>query len=134
MSPPLEHILLVEDDPDIQTVARLVLETLGGFRLSAFLAGADAVARAEELAPDLVLLDVMMPGMDGPATLEALRRLPGFADKPVIFMTARAQPDEVARYRALGVADVIVKPFEPTQLCDQIRAIWQRFHDPAAGS
>lgn len=76
--------------------------------------------------PDLILLDVMMPGMDGPTTLGNLRRLPGLTDTPVIFMTAKVQPHEVEQYKALGALDVIAKPFDPMQISDQIRAIWAR--------
>ncbi len=126
MKETLERILLVEDDHDIQTVAGIVLRSLGGFELDVCGSGAEALERAPNIDPDLILLDVMMPGMDGPTTLEALRKVPGFADKPVVFMTARAQPDEVSGYRELGVADVIVKPFDPAQLCAQVEAIWRR--------
>src|SRR3954452_11452934 len=93
----LSRILFVEDDPDIQVVATLALESLGGFRVLACSSGTEALSRFAELAPDLVLLDVMMPGMDGPATLEALRRLPGGSTTPVVFMTARVQAHEVSR-------------------------------------
>src|SRR3954463_8777109 len=85
--PALSRILFVEDDPDIQVVATLALESLGGFAVLACGTGTDALARFAEFAPDLVLLDVMMPGLDGPATLEALRRLPGGGGVPVVFMT-----------------------------------------------
>lgn len=122
----LNHILLVEDDPDIQTVAAMVLRTVGGFEVSICASGSEALDRCRELSPDMVLLDVMMPGMDGPATLDALRRVPEMRDVPVVFMTARAQPYEVARYRSLGVADVIVKPFDPTSLSDEVRSVWAR--------
>jgi len=77
-------------------------------------------------APDLILLDVIMPGMDGLATLEALRRLPPSLETPVVFMTAKVQAQEVARYRQLGAADVIAKPFDPMTLSDSVRAIWRR--------
>jgi CheY-like chemotaxis protein len=134
MKATLKRILLVEDDHDIQTVAGIVLRSLGGFELEICSSGAEALTRAPEIAPDLILLDVMMPGMDGPTTLKALRKIPGFASKPVVFMTARAQPNEVSRYRDLGVADVIVKPFDPAQLCDLVRAIWRRVAEkPLAG-
>ncbi len=126
MQAKLNHILLVEDDPDIQTVAAMVLRTMGGLEVSVCSSGLDALARCREIRPDMVLLDVMMPGMDGPSTLDAMRRIPEMKDVPVVFMTARAQPDEVARYRLLGVADVIVKPFDPMSLTDQVRTVWGR--------
>ena len=126
-SPPLRRILFVEDDPDIQVVATLALESLGGFSVSACSSGAEALSRFAEVAPDLVLLDVMMPGMDGPATLEALRRLPA-GGVPVVFMTARVQAHEVARYREMGAADVIAKPFDPMTLAETVQAIWRSLH------
>jgi CheY-like chemotaxis protein len=122
--PALSRILFVEDDSDIQIVASLALESLGGFRVLACASGAEALSRFAEFAPDLVLLDVMMPGMDGPATLEALRRLPGGGTTPVVFMTARVQAHEVARYKALGAVEVISKPFDPMRLAATVRDIW----------
>ena len=128
-SPDLRRILFVEDDPDIQVVATMALEALGGFSVTACGSGNEALARFPELAPDLVLLDVMMPGMDGLATLEALRRLPEAATVPVVFMTARVQDHETARYLELGAADVIAKPFNPMTLSDTVRSIWRSLHE-----
>ncbi len=128
-SPALRRILFVEDDPDIQVVATMALESLGGFSVTACGSGGEALARFSELAPDLVLLDVMMPGMDGPATLEALRRLPEAAKVPVVFMTARVQNHEMARYRELGAVDVIAKPFDPMTLADTVKTIWSSLHE-----
>ena len=101
----LRRILLVEDDPDIQLVASL--------------------ARAPGFAPDLIVMDVMMPGMDGPSALEALRGLPETAGTPVVFMTAKVQPQEIAHYRALGSLGVISKPFDPATLAERVRDLWQ---------
>ncbi|HEX4963645.1 MAG TPA: response regulator [Thermoanaerobaculia bacterium] len=120
----LQRILFVEDDPDIQVVATMALESLGGFRVLSCASGTEALSRFGEFAPDLVLLDVMMPGMDGPATLAALRRLPGAESTPVVFMTARVQAHEVALYREMGAADVIAKPFDPMALSATVREIW----------
>jgi two-component system, OmpR family, response regulator len=122
--PALQRILFVEDDPDIQVVATMALESLGGFRVLACSSGAEALSHFGEFAPDLVLLDVMMPGMDGPATLAALRRLPGGEATPVVFMTARVQAHEVALYRQMGAAEVIAKPFDPMALSANVREIW----------
>ncbi|RMH20217.1 MAG: response regulator [Acidobacteria bacterium] len=122
----LRRILLIEDDRDIQKVARLVLENLGGFEVAIASSGREGLARAPAFRPDLILLDVMMPELDGPGTLEALRDGP-LADTPVVFLTARAQPDEVVEYRALGALDVIVKPFDPMTLCRTVEDIWQRY-------
>lgn len=120
----LRRIMLVEDDPDIQIVARLALADLAGFELEVCGSGREALERAPGFAPDLILLDVMMPELDGPSTLRELRRDRSLQATPVIFMTAKAQPDEVAEYRSLGALDVIVKPFDPMALGDEIRRIW----------
>ena len=120
----LQRILFVEDDPDIQVVATMALEALGGFKVLACASGVEALSRFDDFAPDLVLLDVMMPGMDGPATLAALRRLPGAEETPVVFMTARVQAHEVALYREMGAAEVIAKPFDPMTLSANVREIW----------
>ena len=90
--------------------------------------GHDALGLAESFRPDLILLDVMMPVMDGPATLTALRRTPHGSEVPVIFMTAKVQPQEVEAYRDLGVLDVIAKPFDPMTLTQRIRSIWADAH------
>lgn len=121
----LERILYVEDELDIQAVARLALEMLGGFTVKVCSSGEEALREAEAYAPDMILLDVMMPGMDGPTTLKALRALPGLAEVPVAFMTAKVQPAEVALYKTLGARDVIPKPFDPMTLASQVRAIWE---------
>ena len=121
----LTRILYVEDDPDIQTVAKLALEMLGGYTLKICSSGSEAIESIGAFEPQLILLDVMMPGMDGPTTLGCLRELPQFANTPVIFMTAKVQPNEVAGYKALGAIDVIPKPFDPMILAGQVQAIWE---------
>ena len=121
----LQRILYVEDEPDIQAVAKLALEMVGGFTVKICSSGEEALREAVAFAPDMILLDVMMPGMDGPSTLMALRELPGLAGLPVAFMTAKVQPAEVAHYKSLGARDVIAKPFDPMALASQVRAIWE---------
>jgi CheY-like chemotaxis protein len=123
--PSLKRILLVEDDPDIQTVTSLALGSFGGFEVRICGSAQEAVASVAEFRPDLILLDVMMPGMDGADTLVALRGIPATAAVPVVFLTARVQPHEVERYRELGSLGVIPKPFEPTALAATVRAIWE---------
>jgi CheY-like chemotaxis protein len=122
----LERILYVEDEPDIQAVARMALETLGGFTLQVCSSGQEAVQTAVEFAPDLLLLDVMMPGMDGPTTLQELRNLPDLANTPAVFMTAKVQPQEIEQFKSFGALDVIPKPFDPMTLSDQIALVWQQ--------
>lgn len=124
--PELRRILVVDDELDIQTVVREVLEGFGGYDVEAQSSGEQALRVAPGFAPDLILLDVMMPGMDGPTTLRALRACAETATTPVVLLTARAQPQEIEEYRRLGAADVIVKPFDPMQLCSRVREIWNR--------
>jgi CheY-like chemotaxis protein len=124
----LKRILYVEDEPDIQAVARIALEAVGGFQLLVCSSGQEALAAISAFAPDLILLDVMMPGMDGPSTLVALRELPEFKTTPIVFMTAKVQSNEVTRYRQIGALDVIAKPFDPMTLSDTVHGIWTTHH------
>ena len=120
----LSRVLYVEDDLDIQEVARLALEVVGRLEVDVASSGAEAVALAQRSIPDLVLLDVMMPGMDGPTTFAALREIPGMQAVPVIFVTAKVQANEIQQYLDLGAVGVIAKPFDPMTLADQARALW----------
>ena len=121
----LTRVLYVEDDPDIQMVAQMALEVVGGLTLRSCSSGQEALQAAADFAPDLILLDVMMPHMDGPSTLAGLRQLPGTAATPVVFMTAKVQSAEVTYYKSLGAVGVIAKPFDPMELAQQVRALWQ---------
>jgi len=125
--PKLERILLVEDDLDIQMVASMALEDLGGFLVEVCNSGLEALEKAPLFNPQLILLDVMMPDLDGLGTLVALGKL-SIPRPPVVFMTARAQPNEVEQYRQSGAIDVIVKPFDPMQLADTVLEIWGTLH------
>ncbi|MDH5660835.1 MAG: response regulator [Gammaproteobacteria bacterium] len=120
----LKKILYVEDEPDIQMIARVALENVGGFELLVCNSGAEALEKAADFYPDLFLLDVMMPGMDGPTTLLELRKIPNLEDIPVMFMTAKVQPQEIEFLKSLDVADVIAKPFDPMNLANNIRDSW----------
>lgn len=123
----LQTILYVEDDNDIQTVARIALEAVGGFTVKICGSGREALDAIESgFAPDLILLDVMMPEMDGPTTLVSLRKLVPTAATPVIFMTAKAQGSEIAHYKSLGAIGVVAKPFDPMQLPHQVRELWEK--------
>ncbi|SFU74921.1 Response regulator receiver domain-containing protein [Polaromonas sp. YR568] len=124
MTTPLTRILYVEDEPDIRVVAQMALEAVGGFTVIACASGQEALNAAPGAKADLLLLDVMMPGMDGPSTLQGLRALPATANTPVIFMTAKVQAAEVAVYKGLGALEVIPKPFDPMELSAQIQRIW----------
>ncbi len=122
----LHQILMIEDDVDIRDIAQLALESMGGYQVHAFASGEEALRHVPELAPDLVLLDVMMPGLDGPATLAKLRELPTCAATPVIFMTARASASERKGYLELGAIEVIKKPFDALTLATTVKEIWDR--------
>ena len=124
MAAQLNRILYIEDEPDIQTVAKLALETIGGFTLEVCSSGSEAIAKAEAFAPDLILLDVMMPGMDGPTTLKNLHEMDEISNTPAIFMTAKVQPDEVKQLKDIGAIEVIAKPFDPITLSEMINGIW----------
>ncbi len=125
----LNRILYVEDDADIQAIASIALEVVGGFRLKVCSSGAEALAAAPGFDPELLLLDVMMPEMDGPTTLARLRELAPTAYTPVVFMTAKVQASEVTLYKSLGALGVIAKPFDPMQLAQQVRALWESRSD-----
>src|SRR5438128_1544591 len=109
----LQKILLIEDDIDIQEIAKLALSSVGKFSVEVFSSGVEALEKASKIFPQLVLLDVMMPKMDGPTTLQKLRQFPQFASIPVIFLTAKVQLHEVENYKKMGAVDVISKPFDP---------------------
>lgn len=113
-------ILLAEDDPDIQLVARLALKK-AGYRVVATSNGAELLARAAEEKPDIIILDWMMPEMDGPTTCLKLRENPDTADVPIVFMTAKSQGFEIERGLSLGAAGYIVKPFDALTLGAQLR-------------
>lgn len=121
----LQRILCVEDEPDIQAVVRLALELVGGFTVKVCSSGEEALREVDGFAPQMILLDVMMPVMDGPGTLKALRERPASSDIPVAFMTAKVQPQEVAQYTALGALGVIAKPFDPMSLSHEVRRLWE---------
>lgn len=121
----LTRILYTEDDPDIATVASMALEMVGGFVVEICSSGQEALERAEAFAPDLFLLDMMMPGMTGMQTLELLRQKPALSAVPAIFMTAKVQVHEIEGYKRPGVLGVIPKPFDPMALSNDINRIWQ---------
>lgn len=128
-APTLRKIVYVEDERDIQTIAKLALEKLGGFEVEICSSGEEALLRAPALSPDLIMLDLMMPGMDGRTTLKALRELPMFADTPVIFLTGRVQAQEIAQLERLGAIRVLAKPFDPMSLADEVKDAWRQYHE-----
>ena len=124
MAAELQRILLLEDEADIRSFATHALTALGGFKVQACASGQQALAQAESFQPQLLLFDVMLPELDGPATLEALRRLPSLQATPVIFMTTRTQPQDQLHYRQLGALGLIAKPFDALALPQQLRELW----------
>ena len=116
-------VLIIDDDADIRSIARLSLSRLGGMEVVEAASGAEGVRKAQNEQPDVILLDMMMPVMDGSATLAALRSQPATAATPVIFLTAKAMRVEVERLRALGAAGVLIKPFDPRTLPGDVRAL-----------
>ena len=127
MSPEkLQRVLVIDDDADILAVIQITLRVRGGFEVEVCQSGREALGVARHFVPDVILLDVMMPGIDGPTTLGALRDDPQTAATPVVFMTAKAMPHERARYLDLGAAGVIAKPFDQRTLADELEQIVRR--------
>ena len=124
----ITEVLQAGEPKQYQQVARMALVKRGGFEVRVCSSGAEALAAAPEFAPDLLLLDVMMPGLDGPATLQALRGLDGTAATSAIFMTAKVHPPPFAEYLALGAIGVIAKPFDAMALAETVRSIWAQHH------
>jgi CheY-like chemotaxis protein len=127
------RVLHVDDEPDIREVVEISLNLDPDIAVQSCSSGGDAVAAAANWAPDIILLDVMMPGMDGPTTLARLRESSRTNEIPVIFMTARAQPRELEKFRALGAEGVISKPFDPLTLAASVRRHMQEPADYLAG-
>ena len=114
------RILIIDDEEDIRQVAALSLETVAGWEVVMANSGAQGLARAVDYQPDAILLDVMMPGMDGPSTFKELRKNPATAKIPVLLLTAKVQSTDQRRFADLGVEAVLFKPFDPLTLATQI--------------
>ena len=119
-------LLHVEDDADIREIAQMALDLSGEFHVIQCCSGEEALAQVETYTPDVILLDMMMPGMTGRQTLEKMREKPAFAEIPAIFMTARAQHAEIEELLQIGAAEVISKPFDPMSLSYQIKQAMQK--------
>jgi two-component system OmpR family response regulator len=125
----LRTILYVDDEPDIREVVELSIRLVSNLQVVTCESGKQALGVLPDVRPDLVLLDVMMPGLDGPGTLKAMRADPALEHIPVVFMTAKAMPQEVAKFRELGAVSVIAKPFDPMTLGEQVLKIWETLPD-----
>jgi len=119
-------VLIIDDEPDVRSVARLSLGRVGKMDVIELAGGHDAVMTARDEKPDVILLDLMMPEMDGVATFEALRSDDETRSIPVLFITAKAMPAEIRRLKTLGALDVIIKPFDPMTLASAVREILER--------
>jgi CheY-like chemotaxis protein len=129
MSP---RVLLVDDAQDVRLIAQMSLERVGGWTVVPVASGEQAVQVAADEGPfDVVLLDVMMPGMDGPSTLRQLRAHGLPVEVRIVFLTAKAQTADLQRLRALGAAGVIAKPFDPLALPHQLAELLEAPQDPA---
>lgn len=119
-------VLLVDDDGDIRMIAAIALRQVGKWEVSTASSGAEALQKLAEMTPDVVILDLMMPGLDGLGTLAAMRQEPALASVPVIFLTAKVRQNEVERYLAAGAVGVVQKPFDPMTLAGEITHILQQ--------
>ena len=115
-----KHILVIDDEDDIREVAQVSLEMMGNWDVLTACSGREGLAKAETEQPDAILLDVMMPDMDGPTTFQQLQETPAIRHIPVILMTAKVQASDQRRFANLGVKGVIAKPFDPLTLADRV--------------
>ncbi len=129
----LERVMFVDDDPAIRDLIDVALCTVGGLSAQGYASGEEAVSAAQGFAPQLLLLDVMMPDMDGPMTMAALKSIEGLEEAPAVFLTAKVHGKEVERLMGLGAVRVLPKPFDPMTLADDLRAIWAETEKGTAG-
>lgn len=120
----LKKIIYAEDEPDLQTVVEMTVQAMSDFEMKICDNGKILLDCVEEYSPDLIMLDVMMPELDGPSTFNKLKEMEKLKNVPVIFMTAKAQVHEVEHFKSLGAIGVITKPFDPMTLCEEIQNIW----------
>lgn len=130
----LRKILLVDDDADIRTICTLSLETIGGYDVQTCINGREALDCISSFDPDLVVLDVMMPELDGPSTLARLKEDGVTGNVPVVFLTARSGPEDTARFLEMGARAVVPKPFDPVALPGVLRSIYEGGPDGHAGA
>tara|TARA_R100001377_G_scaffold77844_1_gene55318 strand:- start:2677 stop:3066 length:390 start_codon:yes stop_codon:yes gene_type:complete len=124
----LQRIVHVEDDDSIRAVAKVALERVGNFTLLSCASGAEALEKTEQFAPDMILLDVMMPGLDGPTTLKKLKEAMDLTEVAIVFMTAKVQSTEIEYYKSIGACNVVLKPFDVMTLSEQLGQYWTEFN------
>lgn len=132
MTKELRKILFIDDDADIHLILTMSLSDLANVEVRSAMSGEEGVKVAMEFQPDLIILDVMMPGMDGIATLQVIKLVPSLAKTPVVFLTAKAQRSEIESYLKYGIIDVISKPFNPITISEQVQTIWQNYQAKAS--
>lgn len=123
----LSKLLIVDDDEDILTIAKISLRTIPETAIYCVKSGEEAVIAALDQHPDLILLDIMMPVMDGMATMKAIQLIPSIANIPIVLFTARTNPKGIDEYIKQGAFDVITKPFDPIDLPNLVRQIWDKY-------
>lgn len=128
MSEPIKRILYAEDEEDIQVIGKMALEEIGGYEVLLVSNGKEVLEKGKGFQPDVILLDVMMPEMDGLETFQKLKNTDWGKNIPVIFLTAKAQQHEVQSYLDLGAVGIIIKPFDPLELSQQVEEIWKKKH------
>lgn len=124
----LQRIVHVEDDESIRAIAKVALERIGSFTLLSCASGSEALEKASQFAPDMILLDVMMPGIDGPTTLEKLKEKMDLTEIAIVFMTAKVQSSEIEYYKSIGACNVVLKPFDVMTLSEQLGQYWAEFN------
>lgn len=129
----IQKVLLIDDEEDIREIGEFALQAVGGFCVTLAASGAEGVHRAAEALPDVILLDVMMPGLDGQDTFRQLRSQESTSHIPVVFLTARVQRADIERLLALGATGVIAKPFDPVTLAAEIRTLFSAEGTPRSG-
>lgn len=121
----LKRVVHIDDEPDIREIVNMSLALVGGLEVIQFPSGEAALPEIEAVAPELILLDVMMPNMDGEETYRRIRQMPSLEATPIVFMTAKASSTDLSHLRELGALDVLIKPFDPMSLADQVKAIYR---------
>ena len=126
MTSKLDKILCIDDDPDILAITQIALEVLGGYTLRTCTGGDEGIRQSADWQPDLIICDVMMPELDGMATLKLLRENRSTAQIPLVFLTARVEKAEMEEYRRLGADGVIEKPFDVEALPNEVQNVWKQ--------
>lgn len=116
----MRRVLVIDDEEDIREVAALALETVAGWNVTTAPSGRDGILAAQREQPDAILMDVMMPGMDGPSTFREMQTIDRVSQIPVVLLTAKTQGVDRRRFAELGVAAVLLKPFDPLTLADEL--------------